>query len=103
MYAIFKDGGHQYSAQIGQRINLELRDAAEGDELEFTEVLLVSHEDGVTVGQPTVEGAKVVVKVLKEVKADKVIIRWFRRRKNSRRKNGHRQRYTQVEVVGIKG
>ncbi len=103
MYAIFKDGGHQYSAQVGQRINLELREAAPGDELEFTEVLLLSRESGVAVGQPNVEGAKVVVKVLEEVKGEKVVIRWFRRRKNSRRKNGHRQRYTQVEVVKIEG
>ena len=101
MYAIFKDGGHQYKAEVGRKMYVELRDVKEGDTIVFDEVLLVASDDGVTVGQPTVEGAKIETKVLGEGKGPKVIIRWFRRRKNSRRKNGHRQRYTLVEVVKI--
>ena len=93
MYAIFKDGGHQYKAEVGRKMYVGLRDAEEGSTLEFDNVLLVSSEDGVVVGQPDVAGAKVVTKVLGEVKG-KVVVRWFRRRKNSRRKVGHRQRYT---------
>lgn len=101
MYAIFKDGGHQYKAEVGRKMLVELREAKEGDALDFEEVLLVGGEDGVVVGQPTVAGAKVSTKVLGEMKGPKVVIRKFRRRKNSRRKNGHRQRYTVVEVVEI--
>ena len=101
MYAIFKDGGHQYKAEVGRKMYVELRDVKEGDTIVFDEVLLLVSGDDVTVGQPTVEGAKVETKVLGEVKGPKVVIRWFRRRKNSRRKNGHRQRYTLVEVEKI--
>ena len=101
MYAIFKDGGHQHKAEVGRKMFIELRKVEVGETIEFNEVLLVGSEEGVDVGQPNVEGAKVVATVLGEVKAPKVIIRWFRRRKNSRRKNGHRQRYTEIEIKEI--
>lgn len=101
MYAIFKDGGHQHKAEVGRKMFIELRKVEVGETIEFNEVLLVGSEEGVAVGQPNVEGAKVVATVLGEVKAPKVIIRWFRRRKNSRRKNGHRQRYTEIEIKEI--
>ena len=101
MYAIFKDGGHQHKAEIGRKMYIELRDVKEGDTIEFDEVLLVASEDGVKVGQPVVNGAKVVATVIGEAKGPKVISRWFRRRKNSRRKNGHRQQYTVVEIKEI--
>ncbi len=101
MYAIFKDGGHQHKAEVGRKMFIELRKVEVGETIEFNEVLLVGSEEGVAVGQPNVEGAKVVATVLGEAKAPKVIIRWFRRRKNSRRKNGHRQRYTEIEIKEI--
>ena len=102
MYAIFKDGGHQHKAEVGRKMFIELRkDANVGDTIEFNEVLLIGSEEGVAVGQPNVEGAKVVATVLGEVKGPKVVIRWFRRRKNSRRKNGHRQQYTEIEIKEI--
>ncbi|MBR0224568.1 MAG: 50S ribosomal protein L21 [Thermoguttaceae bacterium] len=104
MYAIFKDGGHQYKAEVGRKMLVELHDVNEGDTLEFDEVLLIGEAAGdekTIVGQPTIAGAKVVTKVLGDFKGPKVVIRWFRRRKNSRRKNGHRQKYTLVEVVEI--
>ena len=101
MYAIFKDGGHQYKAEVGRKMYVELRDVKEGDSVVFDEVLLFVDDESVVVGQPTIEGAKVEAKVLGEVKGPKVIIRWFRRRKNSRRKNGHRQRYTLVQIEKI--
>ena len=101
MYAIFKDGGHQYKAEVGRKMYVELRDVNEGDEVIFDEVLLVAKDDAVTVGQPTVAGAKVVATVIGEAKGPKRVIRWFRRRKNSRRKNGHRQKYTHVEIKEI--
>lgn len=103
MYAIIKDGGHQHKCIVGRKMFLELRDVEDGSTLELTDVLLLSKEDGVVVGQPTVPGAKVVCEVMTKAKGPKVVIRWFRRRKNSRRKNGHRQTYIQVEVKEIIG
>lgn len=103
MYAIVKDGGHQHKCFVGRKMFLELRDVEDGSTLELNDVLLLSKEDGVVVGQPTVEGAKVICEVMTKKKGPKVVIRWFRRRKNSRRKNGHRQTYIQVEVKEIVG
>ncbi len=103
MYAIVKDGGHQHKCFVGRKMFLELRDLEQGATLELTDVLLLSKEDGIVVGQPTVEGAKVICEVMTKAKGPKVVIRWFRRRKNSRRKNGHRQTYIQVEVKEIIG
>ena len=101
MFAIFRDGGHQYKAEVGQKLEVELRDVKEGDKVVFNEVLLIGGGDEVVVGQPTIEGAKVEATVIGEIKGPKVVIRWFRRRKNSRRKNGHRQKYTYVEIKEI--
>ncbi|MCF0233346.1 MAG: 50S ribosomal protein L21 [Thermoguttaceae bacterium] len=101
MYAIFKDGGHQYKAEVGRKMFLELRDVEPGATIELTEVLAICKEDGVVIGQPTVAGAKVVAEVIAEAKGPKLVIRWFRRRKNSRKKNGHRQKYTMVEIKEI--
>ncbi|MBQ1337139.1 MAG: 50S ribosomal protein L21 [Thermoguttaceae bacterium] len=107
MYAIVKDGGHQYKCEVGRKMYLELRDVEDGAKIELTDVLLlVKGEEGkeeTIIGQPTVEGAKVVCEVMTKRKGPKVVIRWFRRRKNSRKKNGHRQTYIMVEVKEIIG
>ena len=88
MYAIVKDGGHQYKCEVGRKMYLELRDVEDGAKIELTDVLLlVKGEEGkeeTIIGQPTVEGAKVVCEVMTKRKGPKVVIRWFRRRKNSR-------------------
>lgn len=101
MQAIFRDGGRQYRVKEGDRLDLDLRDADPGSTIEFPDVLLV--EDGETskVGTPLVGGAKVLAKVLGEVKGPKLTIMTYRRRKDSRRKIGHRQRYLQVEIESI--
>jgi len=79
-----------------------LRDAEEGQNVEFDKVLLVDNEGAVTVGAPTVEGAKVVCEVINPlVKGDKVIVFKMKRRKDYRKKNGHRQQYTQVEIKSL--
>lgn len=103
MYAIVKDGGRQYRCEVGRKMWIELRDVNEGDKIELDQVLLLAKDDSVVVGQPTVAGAKVLCTVEREAKGPKLVIRWFRRRKNSRKKNGHRQRYTQVIVDEIVG
>lgn len=100
-YAIVADGGRQLKVQPGQRVEIDLRDAEAGSTMTFDRVLAVSDESGFRLGTPTVEGAQVTAKVLGEVKGDKIFIQKFRRRKNSRRRTGHRQKYIQVEIESI--
>ena len=101
MYAIFKDGSHQYKAEVDKELYVNLREVQPGEEVVFDQVLLVSGEGGVKVGQPTVAGAKVVAEVLCKFSGPKLVIRWFYRRKDSRKKTGHRQKYIKVKVKEI--
>ena len=105
MYAIIKDGGRQVKAEVDRRLRVDYRDGhAPGDSLEFTEVLTICKENDVKIGKPTVAGAKVVAEVVEpEFKGPKLIVAKFRRRKNSKRKTGHRQVYTLVKIKEIVG
>ena len=105
MYAIIQDGGHQYRVEMGQRIRVQKRDVEAGNVITFKEVCLLSTEDDdAKIGKPFISGAAVEAKVLAtEVKARKVIILKYRRRKNSQRRNCHRQKFTEIEITGIKG
>ena len=103
MYAIVEINGQQFKVEEGKKIFVNrIKEAEEGKTVEFDKVLLVDNEGAVTVGVPTVEGAKVVVEVVNPlVKGEKVIVFKMKRRKDYRKKNGHRQQYTQVEVKQI--
>ena len=103
MYAIVEINGQQFKVSEGQKLFINhLRDAEEGQNVEFDKVLLIDNEGAVTVGAPTVEGAKVVCEVINPlVKGDKVIVFKMKRRKDYRKKNGHRQQFTQVEVKQV--
>ncbi|MCR4854488.1 MAG: 50S ribosomal protein L21 [Prevotella sp.] len=103
MYAIVEINGQQFKAEQGKKLFINhIREAEEGQTVEFDKVLLVDNEGAVTVGTPTVEGAKVVCEVINPlVKGDKVIVFKMKRRKDSRKKNGHRQQYTQVEIKSV--
>jgi large subunit ribosomal protein L21 len=105
MYAIIKDGGRQVKAEVNRRLRIDYREGVQtGDSIEFTEILTISKENDVTIGKPTVAGAKVVAEVVQpEFKGPKLIIAKLRRRKNSRRKTGHRQLYTLVQIKEIIG
>jgi large subunit ribosomal protein L21 len=105
MYAIIASDGRQYKVEEGQEIQIDLREEAkEGDTLTFDRVLLVSGgEGGVKVGLPTVAGASVSAEVLGQEMGDKVYIQKLRRRKNFRRRTGHRQMYTRVRIGTITG
>lgn len=104
MYAIIAADGRQYKVQQGDEIQIDLReDAKEGDALTFDSVLLVSGEAGIKVGKPMVAGASVAAEILKQEMGDKVYIQKMRRRKNFRRRTGHRQMYTRVRIGAIKG
>jgi len=102
MYAIFEDGSRQYRVREGDRVTLDRRDGEDGDELTFDKVLLVAGTDGEPrIGAPTVDGAQVTARILKQFRAKKIIIQKFKRRKGYRRKRGHRQPYTTVQITGI--
>jgi len=104
MEAVIRDGGHQYTVAEGEVLDIEFRDVDEGATLEFPEVLYI-RSDGAEarIGAPTVDGAKVIAKVVGPVKGDKLIVAKFRRRKSSRSRVGHRQPYLRVQVEKIEG
>ena len=101
MYAVFRDGSHQHIARPGEVLNIERRDLPEGSPIEFKEVLLVADEESVQVGTPTVENAAVRATVTGEVKGEKLVVFKQKRRKDSRHKTGHRQKYTTVRIDEI--
>ncbi|MEN8198095.1 MAG: 50S ribosomal protein L21 [Pseudomonadota bacterium] len=103
MYAVFKTGGKQYRAAKGDTVKIEKLDAAEGDNVEFADVLLVGEGQDVKIGTPLVSGSKVKAKVLTQAKDKKIDVIKFKRRKNYRRTLGHRQWFTLVEITGITG
>ena len=106
IYAIVDTGGKQYKVTPGQTIDVERLDVAEGDTVELDKVLLIADGDKVTVGQPIVEGAKVVATSQGEGKGEKIIVFKFKSKVRYRRKKGHRQLYTRLlvdKVVGLKG
>ncbi|MCD8048952.1 MAG: 50S ribosomal protein L21 [Clostridia bacterium] len=101
MYAVIKTGGKQYQVKVGDVVFIEKIDAEDGAVVTFDEVLLVGGEDGVKIGTPTVEGAKVEAKVVGQTKGKKVIVFKYKSKKGYRRKSGHRQPYTKVEITAI--
>ncbi len=101
MYAIVETGGKQYRVQSGQIIDVERLPAEAGEEVELDQVLLVADDGEVTVGQPTVEGAKVRATVLRQDKARKVIVFKFKPKERYRRKAGHRQPFTRLRIEEI--
>ena len=104
MYAVVDDRNQQYRVTPGDRIEIHLRrDASEGDTVTFDKVCLLGGEGEGRIGTPFVDGASVTAKVVRQVKGPKVMIGKFRRRKNSRRKNGFRARYTVVQIEAIHG
>ena len=103
MYAIVEINGQQFKVEEGKKIFVNhMKDVEAGKTVEFDKVLLVDKEGSVQVGAPTVSGAKVVCEVVNPlVKGEKVIVFKMKRRKDSRKRNGHRQQYTQVEVKSV--
>ena len=101
MYAIIVTGGKQYKVANGDVVFVEKLDAEENAEITFDKVLAVGSDDGITVGTPFVEGATVAGKVLKNGKGKKVTVFTYKPKKNEKRKKGHRQPYTKVEITGI--
>ena len=101
MYAIIRAGGKQFRAEKGKTLRLPLMTAEAGAKVTFDEVLLSSDGKTVKAGAPLVKGAKVVGEVVGEGKEPKIYVFKFKRRKNYRRKTGHRQGYTEVRITDL--
>jgi large subunit ribosomal protein L21 len=101
MYAILETGGKQYKVQEGDVLFIEKLAAEEGETVNFDKVLMVGREEGVVVGAPTVAGATVSAKVIGHGKAKKIIVFKYKAKKNARKKQGHRQPYTKVQIDKI--
>lgn len=102
-YAIIKTGGKQYKVSEGDRIDVEKLDFAVGDTATLSEVLMVSGETGLRLGDPTVEGATVTVEVVDQFRAKKVLSFKFRRRKGFHKTRGHRRHLTKLAITAING
>ena len=101
MYAVIKAGGKQYRVASGEKLKIESVVAEVGTEIVLDQVLMVADGEKVTLGTPTLNGASVKAKVLSHGRADKVHIYKMRRRKHYRKSQGHRQNYTEIEILGI--
>lgn len=101
MFAVIKTGGKQYLVSPGDKIKIEKLDKAEGKEITFGQVLLVEKGKSIKIGTPLVKGAKVMAKVIKQGRAKKVIVFKYKPKKRYQKKMGHRQPYTEVEILKI--
>ncbi|MEC8051234.1 MAG: 50S ribosomal protein L21 [Myxococcota bacterium] len=103
MFAVIRSGGKQHRVVKGERLNVDLLDVAEGSEIKIEDVLLLANGDAVQVGTPHVAGATVTAKIVKHDKGPKIRVFKRRRRKGFHKTIGHRQHFTQIEIVEIQG
>ena len=101
MYAVIKTGGKQHKVAEGEILKVEKLKASEGEPVDITDVLLIEKDGEVTLGSPLIEGAKVTAKILRHGKEDKVTIIKMKRRKDYRKKQGHRQNYSEIQIEQI--
>ncbi|MDB4941698.1 MAG: ribosomal protein L21p [Labilithrix sp.] len=103
MYAVIKTGGKQYRVAQGDKLRVEKLAGNVGDAISLSEVLLIGSGDGIKIGKPVVGGAKVEAKIIGQDRGEKIIVFKFKRRKNYRRKSGHRQPFTALEITSVAG
>jgi len=103
MYAVIKTGGKQYRVASGAKLKIEQVSADVGSEIVIDQVLMVADGEKVALGTPLVAGASVKAKIVSHGRGDKVHIFKMRRRKHYRKSQGHRQNYTEIEILGIAG
>ena len=103
MYAVIRTGGKQYRVSQGEEVKVERLNGEVGDTVTFEEVLVTSDGENTQIGQPVVEKAKVVGRIVRQGKERKVMVVKYKRRKGYRRKKGHRQMFTQVKIEAING
>ena len=102
-FAVINTGGKQYKVSTNDKLRIEKLNDKEGGSVEFKQVLLINNDDNMELGSPLIEGAKVEAKVIKQTKNKTILIFKKRRRQNSRRKNGHRQKMSVVKITKIFG
>ena len=100
-FAVIKTGGKQYKVAEGQRIKIEKLPVAESDSVVFDQVLMVAGGAELKIGTPNVDGAKVTAKIVKNGRARKIIILKYRAKKRYKKKAGHRQNFTEVQITKI--
>lgn len=98
MYAVIRTGGKQYRVAPGDTLTVEKLPGNVGDSVEFGEVLMLSKDGSLAVGKPVLEGARVTARIVEHGRGEKLVVYKFRRRKNYRLRNGHRQSYTSVQI-----
>jgi large subunit ribosomal protein L21 len=101
IYAIIESGGKQYKVAPGDTVDVDLMDKADGDNVEMDKVLLIADDKNVTVGRPTIEGAKVLATSKGLIKGDKIIVLKFKAKDHYTKKTGHRQKYTRLSIDDI--
>jgi len=101
MYAVFKTGGQQYKVSKGDILRVEKLVAEQGKSIDFEQVMMTADGDKVTVGAPFIKNSKVVAEVVNHGRGKKITIIKFKRRKQYRRKMGHRQDYTEIKITDI--
>ena len=100
-YAIVETGGQQHKVQAGQKLDVNLMGIAQGEDVELSRVLMIADDKDTIIGNPTVEGARVIATSLGEIKGDKIIVFRYKSKVRYRRKTGHRQRYTRLQIKEI--
>ena len=101
MYAIIETGGKQYKVEAGDTVYIEKLEVEADAELTFDTVIAVGSENGIQVGAPYVKGATVTAKAVKNGKQKKVVVMTYKSKKNEKRKLGHRQPYTKIEITAV--
>jgi large subunit ribosomal protein L21 len=101
MYAVIKTGGKQYCVTPGEQLQVEKIPGEVGDAVTFDQVMLTSDGEAVQIGRPFIENAKVVARIARHGKGRKIVVFKYKRRKNYRRKRGHRQLFTLIKVENI--
>lgn len=102
MYAIVEIAGQQFKVQKDQKVFVHRLAAEAGSKIEFDRVMLIDNDGKITLGAPAIDGAKVTATVIDHIKGDKVIVFKKKRRKGYKKKNGHRQQFTSIEITNIK-
>ena len=103
MYAIILTGGKQYKVAEGEILKVEKLEGGSGDKLTLDQVLMIKDENGTRIGAPIVKDALVTVEVIEQGREKKIVVYKYKKRKNYRRKQGHRQAYTKIKVEKIEG
>jgi large subunit ribosomal protein L21 len=102
MYAIVEIAGQQFKVQKDQKVFVHRLAAEAGSKIEFDRVMLIDNDGKITLGAPAIDGAKVTATVIDHIKGDKVIVFKKKRRKGYKKKNGHRQQFTSIQITNIK-